>query len=84
MPVGEHHQIGFDLDGLAEQGVVGLDDQAGAVLGDLGHLALGEKNARVLLHGLVEVFGHSRGAHVLIDDEGLAVRVVFAHVRRPA
>jgi hypothetical protein len=57
-----------------------FDDQAGAVFGHLDHLPFGQEDARVLLNGLVEVLGQPGGAHVLVDDEGLAVGIVLAHV----
>ena len=77
---GQNHHIGLDFKLLAQQCVGGFDKHAVAVFGYVDHIAFCQKDTRILLHALVEVFAQARCTHMLIEDVGFAVIIVFAYI----
>jgi hypothetical protein len=78
---GQNHQVGFEDDVLAQEGVGGIDQDIAAIAqADFGDLGLGEHNPGIALHLFVEQLRLPRSPDVLIQDHGRGIGVLLPHI----
>src|SRR5262249_11205535 len=78
---GQHHQVGRQFDGVAQQRLLDPDRQLpGRILFHAPDYALGEEVERMLLDLAVIALVLSGRTHVLIDDVDQRIRIVCAEL----
>ena len=75
----QNHHIHFKTQIFTQKGVLHHNGCAGGILLHLGHRTFGHEDTVFGLHGLVEKFSITGGAHVLVQYVGLSVLGVVFH-----